>query len=80
VVVIMFGINDAAVDVWKTPSATESRVSLANYRQNLTAMIRTLKGQGLRVVLMTSNPVHGNDKTKIMYGHPPHDPDAVRWV
>lgn len=77
VVAIMFGINDAAVDVWKTPPATESRVSLANYRQNLAAMIRTLKEQGVRVVLMTSNPVHWNEKTKIMYGHPPYDPDAV---
>lgn len=77
VVVIMFGINDAAVDVWKTPPAIESRVSLENYRQNLTAMIRTLKVQGVRVVLMTSNPVHWNDKTKIMYGHPPYDPNAV---
>ena len=31
IVVIQFGINDAAVDVWKKPPAKESRVSLADY-------------------------------------------------
>jgi len=77
VVVIMFGINDAAVDVWKTPPAVEPRVSLANYRQNLRIMIRELKERGARVVLMTSNPIHWSVKTKTMYGHPPYDPDAV---
>lgn len=77
VVVIMFGINDAAVDVWKTPPAEASRVSLADYRQNLIEMIRTLKGRGTRVILMTSNPVHWADKTKEMYGKSPYDPNAV---
>lgn len=77
VVVIMFGINDAAVDVWKTPPAEESRVSLSDYRRNLIAMIRTLKGWGARVILMTSNPVHWVEKTKELYGKSPYDPDAV---
>lgn len=77
VVVIMFGINDSAVDVWKTPPAQESRVSLADYRQNLTTMIRTLKAQDVRVVMMTSNPKHWAEKTKKLYGHSPYDPESV---
>ena len=36
VVVIMFGINDAAVDVWKNPPADQSRISLTEYKKNLT--------------------------------------------
>ncbi|MBT5903218.1 MAG: SGNH/GDSL hydrolase family protein [Opitutaceae bacterium] len=77
VVVIMFGINDSAVDVWKTPPAQESRVSLTNYRRNLTTMIRPLKAQGARVVMMTPNPKHWTDNTKELYGQPPYDPESA---
>ena len=45
VVVIQFGINDAAVDVWKQPPATAPRVPLAEYEQNLRWMITTLREQ-----------------------------------
>ena len=34
-VLIQFGINDAAVDVWKNPPADRPRVSLKQYRENL---------------------------------------------
>ena len=71
-VVIMFGINDAAVDVWKKP-----RVTLADYRKNLTEMIDTLKKQGAQVVLMTSNPIHWVSKTRELYGKPPYEWDDV---
>ncbi|MFK5924857.1 MAG: exo-alpha-sialidase [Verrucomicrobiota bacterium] len=77
VVVIMFGINDAAVDVWKKTPATKPRVSLKNYRSNLEGMIRVLKKQGVRVVLMTSNPIHWAPKTRELYGKPPYQPDEV---
>lgn len=43
IVVIQFGINDAAIDVWKYPPATESRVSLEPYMENLRYFVRTLK-------------------------------------
>lgn len=42
-VVMQFGINDSAVDVWKTPPATEPRVSIAEYESNLRAMIADCK-------------------------------------
>ena len=38
-IVIQFGINDAAVDVWKKPPATEPRVPLNEYLDNLRTMI-----------------------------------------
>ncbi len=77
VVVIMFGINDAAVDLWKKPPSKKPRVSLKDYRNNLTDMIRTLKKQGARVVLMTSNPIHWAPKTRELYGKPPYKPDDL---
>jgi lysophospholipase L1-like esterase len=77
VVVIMFGINDAAVDVWKEPAATGPRVPLADYRQNLTTMVQTLKAKGARVVLMTSNPIYWSETTWPRYAKPPYRPDDV---
>lgn len=77
VAVIMFGINDAAVDVWKNPPATAPRVSLADYRQNLTGMVQALEAQGARVVLMTPNPLHWSEPTRKLYGKPPYRPDEV---
>jgi len=77
VVVMMFGINDAAVDVWETPPATTSRVSLEEYRENLTAMIQALKQRGTRVVLMTTNPTYWAAKTIELYGKPPYKTDEV---
>ena len=35
IVIIQFGINDSAIDVWKTPSADQPRVALENYEENL---------------------------------------------
>jgi lysophospholipase L1-like esterase len=77
VVVIMFGINDAAVDVWKDPPADKPRVSLADYRNNLTEMVQALKEQGMRVVLMTSNPLYWSATTLELYGKPPYQPEDV---
>jgi len=77
VVVIMFGINDAAVDVWRKPPAKTPRVALAEYRLNLTEMVKALRKQGARVVLMTSNPIHWAPKTRELYGKSPYKPDEV---
>jgi lysophospholipase L1-like esterase len=74
VVVIQFGINDAAVDVWKKPPATESRVSLTEYEANLRHFVDTLTGDGVAVILMTPNPLRWNPKMRKMYGKPPYDP------
>jgi lysophospholipase L1-like esterase len=75
VVVIMLGINDATVDVWKKPPATAPRVSLVDYRANLTAMIRALKPGGVRVILMTTNPISWSETTRKLYSAAPYRPD-----
>ena len=75
VVVIQFGINDAAIDVWKDPPATQSRVSLPTYQANLRHFVDTLTDDGTEVILMTPNPLRWNVKMRAMYGKPPYDPD-----
>lgn len=75
VVVMQFGINDAAVDVWKNPPATQARVPLAEYEENMRAMIAAARQQDARVILMTTNPVRWSGKLKDMYGKPPYLPD-----
>ena len=77
VAVIQFGINDAAVDVWKTPPATEPRVSSERYEANLRHFVQTLKSKNARVVLMTPNPLRWTPKLKEMYGKPPYQPENV---
>lgn len=75
-VFIQFGINDSAIDVWKTPPADQPRVSLEDFRQNLQYFVDTLQSTGTRVVLMTFNPMHWTPKLKELYGKPPYRPDA----
>lgn len=75
VVVIQFGINDAAVDVWKKPPAAMPRVSLSEYEQNLRWMIGTLRQQQAKPVLMTTNPIRWTARLRDVYGKPPYRPD-----
>ncbi len=77
VVVIQFGINDAAVDVWKNPPARESRVALARYEENLRWMIAALRAGHVKPVLMTTNPVRWTTKLQSLYGHPPYHPEEA---
>ena len=75
-VVIQFGINDAAVDVWKTPPATESRVTLARYEENLRHFIDKIRNGGGEVILMTPNQMRWGPKLIVeKYGKPPYHPD-----
>ena len=73
--IIQFGINDSAVDVWKNPPATQPRVALARYRENLAFFIDTLRQQNRKVILMTPNPLRWAEKTQKLYGNPPYDPN-----
>jgi lysophospholipase L1-like esterase len=79
VVIIQFGINDSAVDVWKTPPITEPRVTLADYRANLEFFVDSLQAAGARVVLMTPNPMRWTERDRRRYDKPPYqvdDPDG----
>lgn len=77
VVVIQFGINDAAVDVWKTPPADGPRVAPDAYEANLRWIIGEVRTHGAKPVLMTTNPLRWTAKMKQMYGRAPYLPDEV---
>ncbi|MCB1205224.1 MAG: exo-alpha-sialidase [Verrucomicrobiae bacterium] len=75
IVVISFGINDAAVDVWKDPPAKGSRVPAGEYRENLATLAELAGKAGAKVVFMTPNPLRWSSKTRDLYGKPPYDPE-----
>ena len=75
VVILQFGINDSAVDVWKKPPAPRPRVAIDRYEKNLRHFVRTLRDMGGRVILMTPNPLRWTAKLKGMYGKPPYRPE-----
>ncbi len=71
VVIILFGLNDSAVDVWR--NATKPRVPIDSYRKNLTTMVQTLKGDGAKPILVTPQPMHWTEKLKKLYAGPPYN-------
>jgi len=73
--IIQFGINDSAVDVWRKPPATKSRVPVDRYEANLRRFVRVLRHRGAKVILMTPNPLRWTERLRAMYGKPPYDPD-----
>jgi sialidase-1 len=75
-VVMQFGINDSAVDVWKEPPATGPRVPIEEYEANLRTMIGEVRQQGAKVVLMTTNPLRWTPLLKDRYGKPPYHVEA----
>ena len=76
IVVMQFGINDSAVDVWKKPPMTEPRVSLSAFIDNYRAMITESQQQGAKVIVMTTNPLRWTSKLRELYGKPPYHADA----
>ncbi len=76
-IIMQFGINDAAVDVWKKPPATQPRVPLAEFEANLRAMFAEAKARNAKVILMTTNPIRWAPKLIELYGKPPYDPNAA---
>ena len=53
--VVQFGINDSWIDAGE--GRREPRLARAEYRDNLVFIVRTLKADGSRIVLLTPNPV-----------------------
>lgn len=74
-VIVQFGINDAAVDLWKTPPAASPRVPLEQYVQNLRTIVQAVKAKGAQVILMTPNPMRWTPILKEKYGKPPYEVD-----
>ncbi len=76
IVVMQFGINDSAVDVWQKPPGTKPRVSLEAFISNYRAMISAAQKQGAKVILMTTNPLRWTSKLRELYGKPPYHAEA----
>lgn len=75
IVVIQFGINDSAVDVWKKPPATQPRVAIDRYTTNLEFYANALQAQERTVILMTPNPIRWTPTLRRMYGKTPYRPN-----
>lgn len=75
IVIIQFGINDSAVDVWKKPPATRNRVVKKLYIKNLEYFIDALQKKKCKIILMTPNSLRWTSALKFMYGKPPYRPD-----
>lgn len=74
-VVIQFGLNDSAVDVWDTPPKSAPRVPLDEYVGNLESFIHQLRSRNVRVIVMTPNPMRWTPVLKDLYGKPPYKVD-----
>lgn len=74
-VIVQFGINDSAIDVWKTPPATGPRTPLEVFEDNLVFFVTELRRRGAEVVLMTPNALAWTPVLRKQYGKPPYDPD-----
>ncbi len=71
VVIILYGTNDSAVDVWR--KATEPRIPLATFRKNLTALVQMVKADGAVPILVTPQAMAWNEKLKGLYAGPPYN-------
>ena len=74
-VVIQFGINDCAVDVWKDPPKEKPRVELPVYLMNMESMIDRIRDQNGEVILMSPQRLSWSKKTRELYGKPPYVSD-----
>jgi len=77
-VIIQFGINDAAVDIWKSPPATGPQVSLQTFTDNMTYFVQTLKKEGASVILMTANAMTWTEELLSLFGNTPYLPEE-KW-
>jgi sialidase-1 len=75
-IVIQFGINDASIDVWKTPPATAPRVPLKEYLENMRSLITSAQKQNAKVIVMTTNPMRWAPRLRDLYGKPPFHLEA----
>jgi lysophospholipase L1-like esterase len=74
-VVIQFGINDSAVDVWKDPPIEKPRVELPVFLMNMESMIDLIQDQNGEVILMSPQRMSWSKKTRELYGKPPYISD-----
>lgn len=75
IVILRFGINDSAIDVWQSPPATAARVPMARFRQNMITMVEMIRAKGGSVLICTPNPLSWSEITLPLYGKNPYLPD-----
>ncbi|HPO14900.1 MAG TPA: exo-alpha-sialidase [Candidatus Hydrogenedentes bacterium] len=78
IVTIYYGLNDAAVDVWK--GAAQPRVTAAQFNENLRYFVQKLKEQGAKPILLTPNPLSWTAQLKELYGKPPYDVNDIEGL
>lgn len=78
IVIIQFGINDAAVDVWKDPATLSSRVGLSAFATNLRKFIDQIQAIQGRVLLLTPNQLRWTEALLALYGKAPYKPKEER--
>lgn len=76
VVVMQFGINDSAVDVWRKPPATTPRVPLKDFVDNYRSLIADAQNAKAKVIVMTTNPLRWTSKLRELYGKAPYLPQS----
>jgi lysophospholipase L1-like esterase len=74
-VIIQLGTNDSAIDVWKNPPATQARVSIERFQENMEFFVQTLRTSEVEVILMTPLRMAWTDKLRSLYGKPPYRTD-----
>lgn len=74
-VIVQFGINDSAIDLWKDPPASRPRVSLEDFRANLEFFVDEIRERGGTAILMTPNAIRWTPPLLKLYGGDPYDPD-----
>ena len=72
-VIIQLGANDAAIDVWKKPPVTQTRVAESELADNLRYFVRVLRKGHAAVILMTPNRFAWTPRLRDLYGKPPYD-------
>ena len=68
--IFSFGINDAAIDVFK--QKTTPRISVEEYVENLRFFIREVRAAGAEVIFFTPPPMVMVEKLKQYYGGEPY--------
>jgi lysophospholipase L1-like esterase len=56
-VTIMYGTNDAYIDIYLNKNNTTPKIPLQDYKKNLHVMVRKLKEKGIKPILMTPIPM-----------------------
>jgi lysophospholipase L1-like esterase len=76
-VIFLFGIHDATVDLWESPPAIVPRVPLSSFCDNLVSMAKTLRVRGSIPVFCTPTPLAWSEETLRLYGASPYLPNDV---